>query len=379
MKNLTVIGEVFVDINNKGTVNRSVNEILISYARHFNSVHYIGPGDREITMEKGLKDKILISTITDYNKSLKNRLRYYIRYNKVKKRYKDLLKESDIVQIRIPSLFSIGAYPVVKSLKLPLTTYIAGDWLNSFNANYKFRGSKYIANRLERMQHPIIKNSIPVTAGPILADKYSKINKCHAYYSTTHNKVYNKKHIIKPHNIIFVGRLEPLKRVEDAIKSIEILLRRSIDVKLTILGDGFMRKQLENMVGEMKLEEHVLFKGNISDKDIVKEEYLKADILLLPSLSEGTPKVLAEAMAHSVVPIAVEDVGSNDYIIQNGVNGILVPKRSPESIADSIMNLVENIEIYSDMVHYSQKYALEHTLDNEVDKLWDFVFQSIKI
>src|SRR5699024_2334338 len=135
MKNLTVIGEVFVDINNKGTVNRSVNEILISYARHFNSVHYIGPGDREITMEKGLKDKILISTITDYNKSLKNRLRYYIRYNKVKKRYKDLLKESDIVQIRIQSLFPIAAYAVVKSLRLPVTTYSTGDWLNSFNAN----------------------------------------------------------------------------------------------------------------------------------------------------------------------------------------------------------------------------------------------------
>src|SRR5699024_2235867 len=141
MKNLTVIGEVFVDINNKGTVNRSVNEILISYARHFNSVHYIGPGDREITMEKGLKDKILISTITDYNKSLKNRLRDYIRYNKLKNRYKALLKESDIVQIRIPSLCSIGAYPVVKSLKLPPTTYIAGDCVNSFDANYKSRGS----------------------------------------------------------------------------------------------------------------------------------------------------------------------------------------------------------------------------------------------
>lgn len=381
MRNLTVISEVFIDVKDMKTLNRSVNEILNSYSRHFDKVHYIGPAKQEINFERSsFNNNVLISTIREYDKTLKNRVGYYLKYKRIKSRYEYLLNasNSDIVQIRIPSLFTIAAYPVVKSLNLPLTTYIAGDWIKSFSANYNINGSRFIAKRLDRLQHPLIRNSIPVTAGPILAEKYSMLNQCHAYYSTTHNKVYNKNIIKKPQNIIYVGRLEPLKRVEDAIKGIGLLLEDNINVKLTILGDGVMLSQLKNLVQEMKIEDYVLFKGNISEKKRMEDEYLKADILLLPSLSEGTPKVLAEAMAHSVVPIAVKGVGSNDYIIQNGINGILVPEQSPESIANSIRKLVESKDTFSNMIYHSKRYAAEHTLDNEVDKLWNFVFNNMK-
>lgn len=379
MKNLTVIGEVFIDTVHNETVNRSVNEILESYTRHFNTVHYIGPGKEEITYRKTNIENLYISTIKSYNKTLKGRLKYYINQRKVKKRYKNLFKksETDIVQIRIPSLFTITAYSTVQDMHLPLTTYIAGDWQTSFSANYNFKGSKYIAKKLDKMQYPLIKNSIPVTAGPILAEKYNKLNKCHTYYSTTHNKIYEKK-LENPLNLIYVGRLEPLKRVEDLINSVEILVKNKYNIKLRILGDGIMKKELEKLVEQKKLEEHICFLGNIKNKETVKKEYMRANILVLPSLSEGTPKVLPEAMAHSVIPIAVKDVGSINYIIQNNINGILVPKKSPESIAKSIDWLNKDREAHKFMLNGVKQYAIENTLDKEVDKLWNYVKKNIK-
>ena len=63
-KNLTVIAEFFADIDRKCTVDRSMNEILMSYKRHFEEVHYIGPGIDEITRVPGISDGIYLSTFS---------------------------------------------------------------------------------------------------------------------------------------------------------------------------------------------------------------------------------------------------------------------------------------------------------------------------
>lgn len=379
-KKLTVIAEVFIDVGRRCTVNRSVNEILISYKRHFDEVHYIGPCTEQFTRMRGIGDSIYLSSLNCYAKPICNRLSYYMKYPTVKRRFRQLINSgpSDIVQLRVPSLFSMAAYPVVRESGLPLTTYIAGDWRTSFTGNYRFPGNHLVAKGLDRLQEPIIKNSVVVTAGPSLARQYAKLANCHPDFATTHKKVFPRKTRFPPCKLLFVGRLEPLKRLCDAIEAIGLLKKHGLNVSLTIVGDGVTREQLEQLVKAQELGDRISFKGQINDSEQLKQAYLAADILVLPSISEGTPKVLAEAMAHGVVPIAVAGVGSNDFIIEHGHNGFFLPPQSPEAIAQTVKMLRGSQKTYEEIIVHAYEYAQEHTLDKEVDKMWRFVKSQLK-
>jgi len=380
MKNLVVISQVPVDINHQCTADLSLNKILMSYKRHFEEVHYIGPGIEEITRVPGISDGTYLSTISNYAETIPKRITYYFKYLFVKRRFCDLIKsyQADIIQLRLPSLFSIAAYPVIRKLGLPLTTYIAGDWRAAFPANYQFPGNHLVATWLDKLQQPIIKNSISVMAGPVLAKRYAGLVDSHPYFSTTHQQIFNKSPNFPPSNLIFVGILEPLKHLCDAIEAVRLLKKQGVNVTFTIVGDGPIRKQMEELVNKQKLSKCILFKGYIHDSNQLKQEYMAADILLLPSISEGTPKVLAEAMSCGVVPIAVAGVGSNDYIIEHGRNGLLTPANSPGAIADNIKLLRSSWETYTSIVDQGYAYAESHTLDKEVDELWGFVNSKIK-
>jgi glycosyltransferase involved in cell wall biosynthesis len=329
---------------------------------------------------QGIGENIYLSSINSYDKPISKRISYYLKHLSVKHRFTELINSgpADIVQIRIPSLFSMAAYPVVKKAGLPLTTYISGDWRTSFTGNYKFPGNHLVGKGLDRLQQSIIKNSAPVTAGPILSQQYSNLNDCHAYFSTSHNDIIPKEINSPPKNIIFVGRLEPLKRLCDAIEAVGLLKKQNVDVCFNIVGEGVMRDKLEKQVEIAGLEDRVIFKGQINNTETLRELYIAADILVLPSLSEGTPKVVAEAMAHGTVPIAVSGTGSNDYIIEHDCNGFLTAPKSPEEIVKYIQKLRSSPKLHQKMVEQGYAYARQHTLDKEVDKLWDFVFSHTK-
>ncbi|GAI63265.1 unnamed protein product, partial [marine sediment metagenome] len=81
---------------------------------------------------------------------------------------------------------------------------------------------------------------------------------------------------------------------------------------------------------------------------------------------------------HGVVPIAMEGTGSNDFIIEHGHNGFLTPPQSPEAIAQTVRMLRSSQRTYEQVIIHGYEYAQEHTLDKEVDKLWDFVFSRLK-
>lgn len=299
---------------------------------------------------------------------------------KVKNYFNDIIKKgnTDIVQIRIPSLFSMAAYLSVKELKLPLTTYIAGDWKSSFTLNYKFFGNNLVISIFDFLQKKIIKNSVPVAAGPELAKAYESINSVYPYFSTTHKEAYN---VIKNNDVLqllYVGRLEELKRVQDGILALKILLNDGIKAELHIVGDGVKKQSIINLINELQIKEHVVMHGYISNEKQLEELYKIADIFILPSVSEGTPKVLTEAMSHGAIPIAVYNAGSVKHIIEDEKNGFLVEPYSPEQIAKKIKVLLNSNQLKLKMQQNCYEYAKEHTITKEVENMWKYIFEELK-
>jgi len=143
--------------------------------------------------------------------------------------------------------------------------------------------------------------------------------------------------------VIFVGTLRPVKGVKYLIKAMEIIIQKNTNTRLMLVGNGEDRGKLEKLVKEFVLEKHVIFVGKVPNEK-VPEYMVASDVFVLPSLSEGFPVVILEAMA-SGLPIVATKVGGLPEIIKDGENGFLVEPKNPKEIAEKVLLLLEDDEL----------------------------------
>ncbi len=137
--------------------------------------------------------------------------------------------------------------------------------------------------------------------------------------------------------VFTVARLTWIKGLDFAIEAMAILIKKGINIKYTIAGDGVVFNRLRFMVHQLGLDDYIEFAGELSKEEIVKR--LKStDIYIQPSIDEGFCNAVLEAQACKCLCIA-SDVGGLKENIVDGVTGWLVPKRSPLSIANKIEEL----------------------------------------
>lgn len=139
----------------------------------------------------------------------------------------------------------------------------------------------------------------------------------------------------------YLGRLSEEKGLPHLVEAVTFLHDSAIRVKLVIVGDGPARIMLEHLVREKRIDDSVVFAGFQKDT----ENWLSAlDIFILPSLTEGTPMALLEAMGMSV-PVIATAVGGVPEVITDGVNGLLVPPADFQCIGQKVEWLMKNQEL----------------------------------
>jgi glycosyltransferase involved in cell wall biosynthesis len=136
--------------------------------------------------------------------------------------------------------------------------------------------------------------------------------------------------------LCFVGSLTLGKGIWEFLRALSLLKTKEKLASIWIAGDGPDRKDLENFASTLKLS--VQFFGNVKRQE-VNHIYQQSDAIILPSASEGFPKVVAEAAAFGCIPI-VSDVSSISQYVHDGKNGILLRDTKPETIARAIDQLL---------------------------------------
>jgi len=167
--------------------------------------------------------------------------------------------------------------------------------------------------------------------------------------------------------ILFIGRLHSVKGVRYLIKSIKIVKNNNRDVRLFLVGDGEERIYLENLVKDLVLDDYVRFIGAVPNEE-VPEYMVAADVFVLPSLSEGFPVVILEAMASGLAIITTR-VGGLPEIIKNKENGFLVEPKNPEEIAERILLLLEDDALREEISRNNLKIVGEYTWEGVVGRL----------
>lgn len=149
--------------------------------------------------------------------------------------------------------------------------------------------------------------------------------------------------------IVAVGNLLPVKGYDLLFEACEILKNKNVDFHLTVLGEGFLREELERLIQNLDLHDNITLKGFVRNP----YPYVKdADIYVMTSVSEGLPTALCEALILGKPSLTVNVPGCRE-VVGNSEYGILV-ERTKKGIADGILQLCA-----SDMRAYYHEKALE--------------------
>ncbi len=168
--------------------------------------------------------------------------------------------------------------------------------------------------------------------------------------------------------LLSVGRLEREKGHSVLLEAIARLQGDGTPVRLELVGDGSREQALRDQARELGIEGLVSFAGPVG-QDRIRDHYRRADAFCLPSLGEGIPVVLMEALACRLPAIASNTMGIPE-LIEDGVTGLLVPAGRPEALATAIERLAREVSLRRRLGEAGRRKVIEEfDLDRGVDQL----------
>lgn len=168
--------------------------------------------------------------------------------------------------------------------------------------------------------------------------------------------------------VLFIGGLNLSKGVSTILEGFASLSHRFVDVRLLIVGDGPLRSQLEQQSESLGLGRLARFYGRVP-YDAVPALLSAGDLFVSPSLDEGMPRSVLEAMAMNL-PVVVTPVGGNMEIVSDGINGLLVPPKDPSALEAAISDLLSNPERMLEMGKVGRQRVIEnHEFELQIERL----------
>ncbi len=170
-----------------------------------------------------------------------------------------------------------------------------------------------------------------------------------------------------------VGRLIPVKGHRYLLEAARELLMEFPNIQFLFVGDGPERQALNRMVSMLGLDSRVIFAGKQRDMPAV---YASIDILVLPSLSEGMPMTLIEAMVAGR-PVIASRVGDIPKLVKHGETGLLVEPGSPEALKQAISQLLSDPALRSELALQGQQWASEQFSAGTMARRYQDVYRDI--
>ncbi len=280
----------------------------------------------------------------------------------------EAMKKADHIHLRCPGNMALLAAVVqIFFPKKVKTAKYAGNWDPKARQPFTYKLQRWI------LSNTILTKNIQVL---VYGDWENQTKNIKPFFTATYSeseilnanfRIQNKdQESIK---FLFVGTLSKGKQPLYAIQIVEELFKKGKNVTLDLFGDGAMKSEIETYIRNNDLESIIQLKGNQS-KDAILTAYQNSHFLILPSKSEGWPKVVAEAMFWGCVPIA-SPVSCISYMMGNGSRGILLHEKIQEDI-NQIDMVINNQDFYHKIASEGQSWSQQFTTDKfeaEISKL----------
>lgn len=189
---------------------------------------------------------------------------------------------------------------------------------------------------------------------------YKKISVIDNMLSTKNmSKIRERRFALAPNDhemlkLLYVGRLSPEKGLLNFLQCWSTLIYRD-RFELLVLGEGPERFAIEAFLRENHLQSRVKLLGHVMDP---AEFYIGADLLIMPSLTEGLPMTLIESLSAGL-PVLANDVGAISSLIKHNLNGYLCQNSNPELWTTALWESLKNIQAWK---NYAEEHA--HEVEN---------------
>ncbi len=274
------------------------------------------------------------------------------------------MQQADHIHLRCPgNMGLLGCLVQIAFPKKPKTAKYAGNWDPKSKQPWSYK-----------LQQAILRNTFLTKNMKVLAygDWPQETKNILPFFTATYFEK-EKEAVVKRDyttrlQFLFIGTLSPGKQPLYVLALVKEFIQHKVDVVLDIYGDGSERKAMEKYIKEHQLEKYIHLHGN-QPKEIVKEQLQKAHFLVLPSKSEGWPKVVAEAMFWGCIPM-VTPISCVPWMLANGERGFLLTQAAEKEV----LLLLENLDttklatMAEKAVLWSRHYTLDY-FETEIQKL----------
>jgi len=174
--------------------------------------------------------------------------------------------------------------------------------------------------------------------------------------------------------LLSVGRLDYQKNYKVLIHAFAKIADKFPSWKLEIVGGGGQEEELRYLIKELNLSQKVILIGETNN---VQKHYVASHLFCLPSLWEGFPNALGEAMAHGLPSVGFEECSGVSDLITNNENGLLASgNNNVESFSESLAILMENDMLRIEMGKAARK-SIKQFEPEDVFNQWERLFKSI--
>lgn len=178
------------------------------------------------------------------------------------------------------------------------------------------------------------------------------------------------KSVVKDKRIVTIGRLVKQKNQQFLIKAFAKSNLPQRGYHLDIYGDGPERENLEKIIDTLKMNESITLWGNVTN---VLERIASATCFVLPSIYEGMPNALMEAMSMGLPCISTDcPCGGAKSLIKTGVNGYLIPINDEKQLIDKLETIIDNPSLAESLGERALSIRETHSLQSQ-SKLWEKV------
>lgn len=175
-------------------------------------------------------------------------------------------------------------------------------------------------------------------------------------------------------NLVYLGTMAQLYKAPDVlIKAMAACCQQGLDLKLTAIGDGKHRSELETLAKNLGIGERVSFLGQLPAGTPVRDRLDRADLFILPSYQEGMPRAMLEAMARGLPCIGSTVGGIPELLAAEN----LVPPGDVTALAEKIGEIVNNPERMAQMSAINLHKAKDYTEDI-LSQRWKEFYQQVR-
>jgi glycosyltransferase involved in cell wall biosynthesis len=210
-------------------------------------------------------------------------------------------------------------------------------------AGFSFANGRAVAERLRRVTPNV---EAVISSSLLESDYHEREDSCTG----------------SPVRLLFVGGLRPGKGLDRLVAAVGLLTKSGRNVELNVVGDGELRGTLEAQARGLGIAGRVRFSGHAVMGPDLNAHYNAADLFILPSLSEASPRAVLEALGHSL-PVIATDVGNVADLLDGGRRGVLLPEPTPEALAAAIERLIDDGDFRRRSIREGYRFARDHSME----------------